>query len=258
MSLAPGTKKYEKAVRETTLWEDVLVKHEILVPDKVLVQQQEALEESRLRGEKAAPTAVERILEARHNDEDLAKLEDELANDDDDARLLAEFRSARIQHYKQQAQVARYGFVERLGRDEFIPAVKEASKTGGPNGSPMPVVIELFVEGLERSMLTSRAVDELAKHNPTVKFVRMIADQCIEGWPDSRVPSIIVYKGGDLVIQLIGLQDCGNARSSALWSTLAKAGVLHKPEETIEASDDEDDNDRIKRVGARKRDEEEW
>jgi len=230
MSLAPNTKRYEYPVRETTLWEDILVDKNIITPDEKLVQQKEALEASRVRTERSDPSLQKKIAATKDDASKLEELEDEL-NDDDDERVLAKFREARIQEMKKRALQARFGGVERLARDEFIVQVKEASQKGGLDGVPVHVVVELYREGLDRSQLTSRAVDEVASKNPHIKFVRMVSDQCIQGWPDSRVPCLIVYFNGEMQHQLIGLAECGNGNGRALWKVLAKYHILADPPE---------------------------
>jgi len=234
MSLAPGTKKYGYAVRETTQWEDILVEKEILEPDQKLVAQKAALEEARQRGEVTGPTNRERIEKAKGDLDELDELEDDVANDDDEERMLAKFRAARIAEMKKEALKARFGTIETLARDEFIPKVKIASTNGGVDGKPMFVIVELYREGLERSALTSKAISELAERHPDVKFVRMVSDQCIQGWPDSRVPSIIVYFNGEMKEQLIGLPECGNGKVQNLARILWQCGVLPKPDEDDE------------------------
>jgi hypothetical protein len=192
--------------RETTDWEDILVKHDILQEDPAVKERRLALEQARQRGEVAAPTFQQRLMHAR-GDAEVDAMEDE-AKDDDDEAVLTRLRQARIEHLKRDALLNRFGAVERIGRDEFMLQVKQCSATGGLDGSPLWVVIELLQDKLERSRAFGQVVDRLAKANPQTKCVRMVADHCIEHWPDSNVPAVFVYFNGELKTQLVGSGAC--------------------------------------------------
>lgn len=243
-AIAPGSKRFENTIRETTDWEDVLVKHKILAPDENLLKLKAAAEEAKQRTETNSPTARERLTHAK-DDEEIAFLEDEPGLDDDDERFFEKFRRARLEELKQEALHSKYGFVETLSRDEFIPKVTNASLNGGPNSTPMYVIVELFKEGLESSLSTSVVISELGKKHPKVKFVRMVYDQCIQGWPESRVPTIIIYFGGEMREQLIGFKNCGQGNTDQLEYFLGKIGVLPKkePSKTFKMAKKYDDHD---------------
>ena len=53
-----------------------------------------------------------------------------------------------------------------------------------------------------------------AKHRAT-KFMRIISDSCIEGYPDANVPTIFVYEGGVVKTSIVGLATLGGHRVSA-------------------------------------------
>jgi len=39
----------------------------------------------------------------------------------------------------------------------------------------------------------------LAKKYPLIKFLKIIADKCVEKFPDSNIPCFIIYKDGSLI-----------------------------------------------------------
>jgi hypothetical protein len=244
-SLAPGTKVYGQAIRETTHWEDILVDKKILRPDEKLETQKLAIEESRQRGERAELCIQEKIAAAERAGLDaLDSLEDEL-NEDDDERVLEQFRLNRLKEMQKDALRAKFGSVETLTRDEYMSKVTQASKTGGESGVPAFVVLELFKEAIENSQVVSQQIRSLAEKHPQVKFVRMVSDTCIENWPDERVPSLFVYYNGTLFTQMLGFAQCGKGSEEALENVLVKEGILKKSSdkhlEVHRKNDDVDD-----------------
>ena len=219
-----------KEHRETTQFEDILVERGILQEDVKVREWREQVEEAKKRGEKPKPTTQDLLERAAQRGGDaLDKLEDEaeMAGDEEE-RILEQLRRARLQEMKREAARARYGEAPMLARDEFIPAVKESSATGGLGGEPQHVVIELVKQGMERSEATSQCIDRLARANPDTKFVRMVSDHCIENWPDSRVPAVFVYYKGSLSGQLVGWTECGAGDDDLLRAALAVLGVQLK------------------------------
>jgi hypothetical protein len=53
-----------------------------------------------------------------------------------------------------------------------------------------------------------------------VKFVKMIASQCIHNYPDSKTPTVIIYKAGNLIHNEVGLAAYGGMKMSALCTLL--------------------------------------
>ena len=45
----------------------------------------------------------------------------------------------------------------------------------------------------------------LAAMYPATKFCSIVADMCIEGYPDRNVPTLLLYRGGQLVSQAAAL-----------------------------------------------------
>ena len=54
-----------------------------------------------------------------------------------------------------------------------------------------------------------------ARAHPEVKFMKIIATQCIENFPDSRCPAVLLYHAGALVKQIIGIASWGGSKCCA-------------------------------------------
>ena len=62
---------------------------------------------------------------------------------------------------------------------------------------------------LERAMLAA------ARVHPEVKFMKIVATQCIENFPDSKCPAVLLYHVGGLVKQIIGIAAWGGSKCAA-------------------------------------------
>ena len=115
-----------------------------------------------------------------------------------------EYRAARLRALRAAAAAQRFGRLLPLSRGDFVREVTEASKEGGdgPAGGTWVVVL-LYKSGIAASA-TLEAL-----------FMAIVADQCIEGFPDRNVPALLLYHAGVCVEQLIGLGQFGGARATA-------------------------------------------
>jgi hypothetical protein len=59
---------------------------------------------------------------------------------------------------------------------------------------------------------------DFAKKYPTLKVLKIPGDQCIEGYPDRLMPTILVYGPNQFRSQVVGLADLGgnNTRVSGM------------------------------------------
>ncbi|KAK8104138.1 phosducin family protein [Apiospora kogelbergensis] len=131
--------------------------------------------------------------ENRLEGKDLDEL-DELEDLEDDAFL---------ESYKQR--------LYPVSKPEYQRAVTEASNNG-------PVFVNLTSS--MGTNVESRVLSELwkqaAKEYGDVKFCEIQADKAIENYPDRNCPTILVYKDGDIVKQIVTLMTVGGVRMSML------------------------------------------
>lgn len=186
---------YHADPNETTEWEDILVKRGIITAREKKTEDMGLLVESGFVEE-------EEILE----DKTLAEL-DELDEDDEflDDHILNQYREARMSELKAQARLEKYGDVREIIKSDYEREVAEAS-------NDCLVVCHLYSEGILESRLLSKCMSELAPRFKTVKFIRIVASNCIEGYPDKNVPTIVIYRDGECQKQLIGLSTLGGKR----------------------------------------------
>ncbi|KAI9230463.1 MAG: thioredoxin-like protein [Piptocephalis tieghemiana] len=174
---------------EDTEWNDILRTHKI-IPEKG--------PSDRDIFYAVADAEVERRRQTNPlEDEDLEGLEE--LEDDFDDEVIQEYRRKRMQEMQDQASNRRFGDVRYINKPDWVREVTEASQD-------VHVVVHMYKEGWVPCRLLNSQLEELAKHYAQIKFVKIISDQCVPGYPDRNLPTLLVYSKGDVQGQLIGPQ----------------------------------------------------
>ena len=195
---------HTKAEGETTQWDDILRAKGITQPSKAELDAAAAA---------AIAKAAEEVVStfdplAGRSVAELDELEEE-GGGFDDSRELERYREARLAEMKAATLRNRFGAVYPLARVDFVSEVNDASRDG------TWVVIHLHQEHVEDSKLLERALLRLAAAKKDVKCMAAKADACIEGYPDKNVPTLLLYRNGELQGQIITLAELGGKRVSA-------------------------------------------
>ncbi|KFY15023.1 hypothetical protein V492_02276 [Pseudogymnoascus sp. VKM F-4246] len=214
-----------------TEWNDILRKHGV-IPEKP-PSPTPMIEEAILEGRRLAH---ENRLEGKDLDE-LDELEDE---EDDD--FLEKYRMQRVMEMNALAQKSKHGTVYPLSKPDYSREVTEASKN--------EVVLVNLTSGMGTNV-ESRVLTELwreaAKEFGEIKFCEMKGDQAIEGYPDRNCPTILIYKDGDMVKQIVTLVLLSGVRTnmSDIDSLLIEVGAVKNNDIRIakrrREADDEDE-----------------
>lgn len=123
-------------------------------------------------------------------------------------------RASRLAQISQQAKKELYGNLREIRADEWQTEVTKASDT-------VNVVVLLynpFPAGSNEHQyaeLVSEAIRTLALRHIAVKFVKIRAQDAIANYPEKNCPTILVYSKSDVLMQIVGLDACGGARTSA-------------------------------------------
>jgi hypothetical protein len=236
-----NTNTYKNATTETTEFEDILVKKGIIDERPEILIEKMIKAEMLARGE-AEPESAEEAL-GNMSLKQLDKVEDDYEED-----VLLKIRRERVAQLQAQQKREKFGVVLPLIRQEFITNVTEASKDSW-------VVCELYSSGIEASLVMTQLLRQVAERHRAVKFVRILSTDCVENWPDSRVPCLLLYRDGTMQRELVGMGHCGGAEKATVKSlegSLEAAGVF--AEDYVEpgakaaatsgtAGDDTDDED---------------
>lgn len=103
----------------------------------------------------------------------------------------------RMQEMQRIASKEKYGDVRQISKPDFVKEVTEASKE-------CSVIVHLFQDAIPACKLMSRHLSELAQRYKAVKFLKIVADQCIPNYPDRNVPTLLVYVDGDIRANMVG------------------------------------------------------
>lgn len=174
--------------------------------------------------------------------EGLDDLEDDFADD----RFLEEYRQKRLQEMQKRMGAKEFGSVISIGRSDFVSEVTNA-------GEGIKVVVILFRPRHDWSDKLLACMEELAVQFPRSKFVRIIAAECIKGYPDHSVPTVLLYENTNCKETLVGVRRYGgeDMTPDSVAAELLRIGAIEanskpqgrpdsKPQFAALSSDDED------------------
>lgn len=226
---------------EDTEWNDIL-REKGIIPEKP--KEAEIDEETIIAWvdkavrEKKFGKAVE-----DRNLEELDELED--LEDDD---VLESYKRQRIAEMKALQSAEKYNSVLQISKSDYPREVTEASKE-------CYVVVLLYQNALPACKLLNAILDRLAVKYKATKFCKIVADLCIENYPDKNVPTLLIYGEGDLKKQIVGMSTCGgqNATVRSVEDMLKMTGAIKTQTYGYKEDNDEEDelvdSFKINRVG---------
>ncbi|GAA5891083.1 hypothetical protein JCM5296_007371 [Sporobolomyces johnsonii] len=138
----------------------------------------------------------------------------------DDALRRSELEKAiEAQREKEKERVGKrkFGRVYPIGKVDYKREVTDASLEeleGEPEGWGTGVVCVLFKDYIPESKHLLPILDQLAALYPSTKFVKIVSDHCIENYPDKNVPTMLVYRKGQMMGQIVGLGACGGLKAT--------------------------------------------
>lgn len=188
---------YERAEKEETEWDEI----------------QRKLGNLPARDKKTPPPKFEPERERVHDedfvqgcDEDqLEDLEDEFEDD----RFLEAYRKKRLAELMAQQQRGKeFGSVVEIRGGEFIQQVTDASEGTW-------VVVLLFQPHHAKCVELETCLDELAADFPFTKFVKILSEECIPGYPRHNLPTLLIYHERSCKKNLIGTDHFRQGRVNA-------------------------------------------
>ncbi|CAO1635551.1 unnamed protein product [Sympodiomycopsis kandeliae] len=182
---------------------------------------------------------------------------------DAEENLLLRLREQRLEALAKERKLGRFGRVYPISRPDYTREVTEASKedpeadaaadqeeeeedskfeTGAGSGGKEStkkerkgtgVVCLLYKDAIEECRLLSGYIDRLAAKYPATKFVSIVGDQCIPNYPDKNLPTLLIYRNGNLHRQIIGLRpeiglDGLNTKCEDIELLLTAIGVVDR------------------------------
>ncbi|VDM32184.1 unnamed protein product, partial [Hydatigera taeniaeformis] len=173
--------------------------------------------------------------------EELETLEDRGCDDlDEDKKFLELYRQKRLEEMREAAKKAKFGFYGEVTKSDWVESVNNA-------GEGVYVVVHLAHKGNEKCAVIDQHLRTLAALYPAVKFLRGEASLCVPNFPDSNLPTIIVYYKGDVKAQYVGSGALGGHPCSIddLERLLTKVGAI-----SVAEADGDGENHRVERLGS--------
>ena len=206
-----------------TEWNEILRKHKV-IPERP-PSPRKALEE--------AYVATQQLLhETRLEGKDLDEL-DELEDLEDDD-FLESYKRKRIAEMDRLKR-APHGQVYPLTKAEYSKEVTEVSMGTAEEGAGegagegegereggVPVLVNLtaLASGHVESRVLSSLWRAAATKYPDIKFCEMRADLAIENYPERNCPTVLVYRNGNIVRQIVTLKEWGGVERTRLQGLL--------------------------------------
>lgn len=199
---------------EDTEWNDVL-RSKGIIPEKPKEKEISEDEIIAMMDKAIEKKTVGKAMEDMTLDE-LDELEDE-----EEERILEEYRRARMAEIKKMQAKASFGTVGEISGQDYVNEVNKA-------GDGIWVVLHLYKQGIPLCALINQYLTILAAKNPNVKFLKSISTTCIPNYPDRNLPTIFVYYEGDMKKQLAGPHNFRgmNMTSDEFEFILSKTGAI--------------------------------
>jgi len=146
-------------------------------------------------------------------DDDVNDVNDDdesIDDDEEDFAFMASYREKRISEMILKSKSKReehakktFGGVRRIERAEWTTEVTSSSHE-------IPVVVLLVKENNAACDRLEKVVEDLAdKYRTKTKFVRADATEIIPNYPERNTPTIILYRNGDVVENIVGIEQFG-------------------------------------------------
>ncbi|SAM60649.1 related to phosducin homolog, likely to be involved in regulation of pheromone response [Ustilago bromivora] len=216
--------------------------------------------------------------------------------DDEEEKLVEKIRRQRMSQLRTETKKARFGRVYPISRPDYTREVTEASKID-PDANPESqlqieqeernsngtsaaskqrhggtgVVCFLYKDGIDTCRLLAGYLDTLAAKYPATKFVSIVGDQCIPNYPDRNLPTLLIYRNGELHRQIVGLRpeiglDGMKTKCEDIELLLTAVGAIERSKvpgapthagtqrsDTIEEADEEEEEEEEENGGKRQR-----
>ncbi|XP_014408426.2 phosducin-like protein 2 [Camelus ferus] len=207
-----GDRMLKEDPNEDTEWNEILRDFGILPPKE---EPKDEIEEMVLRLQKEAMVKpYEKMTLAQ-----LKEAEDEF--DDEDLKAIEIYREKRLQEWKALKKKQKFGELREISGNQYVNEVTNAEKD-------VWVIIHLYRSSIPMCLLVNQHLSLLARKFPETKFLKAIVNSCIQHYHDNCLPTIFVYKNGQIEGKFIGIIECGglNLKLEELEWKLGEVGAI--------------------------------
>ncbi|BEJ15874.1 hypothetical protein CspHIS471_0504790 [Cutaneotrichosporon sp. HIS471] len=188
--------------------------------------------------------------------------------DSDDERMFADYRRKRMAEMHRAEKLGRFGSMEPLAREDFVREVTDGSKAVPPgeevddsdDEAPKKsrgtgVVVFLFQDSIPLSQHLRPLLNQIAIAHPETKFLAIPAQLCIPNYPDKNVPTLLIYRNGEMMGQVVAGAGLKGMKTTArdLEALLIRYTALSGPSKALRVSgsrEEDSDDDLDDDIGA--------
>jgi len=116
--------------------------------------------------------------------------------DDEDEDVIRAYEAKRMQELKDYSMMYKYGKLIELRKQDYVQEVNRAPKD-------VFVVLFLYQTYSKQSNILEKILEVLAVKFPTVKFLKIVATNCVQNFKDEDVPGLLIYQNEKLFKSLI-------------------------------------------------------
>ncbi|XP_074131561.1 phosducin-like protein 2 isoform X1 [Sminthopsis crassicaudata] len=197
---------------EDTEWNDILRDFGILPPKEVKKDMADDLVLHLQKETTAKPYESMTLNQLKEAEDDF---------DDEDMRAMESYRQKRLQEWKALQKTQKFGELREISGDQYVKEVTNAEKD-------VWVIIHLYRTSNRMCLMLNQHLSVLARKFPEVKFLKALVNSCIQHYHDRCLPTLFVYKNGQIQRKFIGIFECGgvNLKLEELEWKLAEVGAI--------------------------------
>ena len=111
-----------------------------------------------------------------------------------------EYKAKRIMELALLASRPRFGAFTEINVDDYVKCIEDED-------SDVYVIVHLYESYNEASRLVNEFLSQLAPKYPFTKFVRIVASQADDRFDEIALPTLLIYRGGELEMSLLRITD---------------------------------------------------
>lgn len=214
---------------EDTEWNDIL-REKGIIPQRPPSPTEEL--------EEALQQVITEYHENRLENKDLDEL-DEL-EDEEDEDFLNSYKIKRMQQIQKLSQKQKFGLVQSVTKPEYEKEITLASD----DDDGVYVLLHMSLQSNIQSRLLSTLFTTLAAKYAEIKFTDIPASRCVENYPESNCPTILIYYKKNVVKQFITLTQLGGNSTSIkdMEQVLVDIGAVNVADKRLIINQDDDED----------------
>jgi len=181
-------------------WEDALIKHKVMDAPLDHAKMKFMLQMKREDDDFARQKYQD--SDRAHENDDLDELEEAFEEDDIDNDMYEKFRAQRLAEMKAESEKNKFGRLTHVTAQDYVKEVTQCDAS-------LLVVVHLYQDYVVECQRLNQVMEELSYRHKDVKFCKIKSTDANAEYPDHALPTLVVYKGGDVLDRVVSLKTNG-------------------------------------------------